>query len=84
MKTAQEILQTYHPITHVTELKTDLWSDSTVLMAMHEYAAQFYTVDEVREIIKQVKNDATDRVVDAPYSSRCNIREINPDKYLTK
>jgi len=38
--TASEILKTYHPITHDSELKTDLWPDSTVVSAMQEYARQ--------------------------------------------
>lgn len=39
-KSAEEILATYHPISRDFELKTDLWPDSTVLMAMQEYANQ--------------------------------------------
>jgi uncharacterized protein DUF551 len=40
-KTAIEVLSTYHPVKHDMELRTDLWPDKTILMAMEEYADQF-------------------------------------------
>lgn len=40
MKTANDILQTFHPIVHDEDLKTDLWDDITIISAMEEYAKE--------------------------------------------